>query len=270
MIEIIVGSILAVVVWVLLACLFQYCLKKKKNTSEPTLPTRLSTHVTIDATDSARRSMSSESTDSSHFVSHLEKIPINVLIDATNNFNDNMILGKGGFAVVFKGILNGELVAVKKFNSATMGTEQVKEFSFEIDVIGKLSHCNLVKLLGYCIHNIERYLVYEYMSAGTLHEHLQPSGHTPLTWAQRMKISLDVAHGIDYLHGLTQQKFIHRDLNPSNILLDQDLRAKVSDFGLVRTTEDKSSTSKPTGIFGYLAPEYVSMYNPHCSRYLHT
>ena len=85
-----------------------------------------------------------------------------------------------------------------------------------------------------------------------------------------MKISLDVAHGIDYLYGLTQQKFIHRDLNPSNILLDQDLRAKVSDFGLVRTIEDKSSTSKPTDIFGYLAPEYVSMYNPHCSRYLHT
>ena len=83
----------------------------------------------------------------------MEKIPINVLIDATNNFNNNMILGKGGFAVVFKCYLNGELVAVKKFNSATMGTEQVKEFSFEIDVIGKLSHHNLVKLLGYCIHN---------------------------------------------------------------------------------------------------------------------
>jgi len=96
MIEIIVGSILAVVVWVLLACLFQYCLKKKKNTSEPTLLTQLSTHIIIDATDSARRSMSSESTDSSHFVSHLEKIPINVLIDATNNFNDNMIQVKGG------------------------------------------------------------------------------------------------------------------------------------------------------------------------------
>ena len=174
------------------------------------------------------------------------------------------------FAVVFKGILNGELVAVKKFNSATMGTEQVKEFLFEIDVIGKLSHCNLVKLLGYYIHNTERYLVYEYMSAGTLREHLQPSGHTPLTWAQRMKISLDVAHGIDYLYGLTQQKFIHRDLNPSNILLDQDLRAKVSDFGLVRTIEDKSSTLKPAGTFGYLAPEYASMYNPHFSRYLRT
>jgi serine/threonine protein kinase len=192
---------------------------------------------------------------------------MHVLKDATNNFNENMVLGKGGFAVVFKGILNGEPVAVKKFNSATMGTEQVKEFLFETDVIGKLSHLNLVKLLGYCVNSTDRFLVYEYMSAGTLHEHLQSSGHTPLTWAQRRKISLDVARGIEYLHGLTQQKFIHRDLNPSNILLGQDLGAKVSDFGLVRTIEDKSSTSKPAGTFGCLAPEYASMYNPHCSRY---
>ena len=86
-----------------------------------------------------------------------------------------------------------------------------------------------------------------------------------------MKISLDVAHGIDYLHGLTQQKFIHRDLNPSNILLDQDLRAKVSDFGLVRTIEDKSSTLKPAGTFGYLAPEFSREVDDlwhHFSRYI--
>ena len=132
----------------------------------------------------------------------MEKILINVIIYATNNFNNNIIYGKGLFAVVFKGILNGELVAVKKFNSATMGTEQVKEFLFEIDVIGKLSHRNLVELIGYCIHNNERYLVYEYMSAGTLREHLQPSDHAPLTWAQRMNISLDVANRIEYLYGL--------------------------------------------------------------------
>ncbi|OEL38057.1 Receptor-like kinase TMK4 [Dichanthelium oligosanthes] len=151
-----------------------------------------------------------------------------------------MVLGKGAFAVVFKGILNEEPVAVKRFN----GTVQVKEFSLEIDVMGKLSHRSLVKLLGYCTHKTERILVYEYMSGGTLCEHLQPCGHTPLTWAQRMKISLDVARGMEYLHGMTQQSFVHRDLKPSNILLDQDLRAKVSDFGLVRIIGDKSSTSK--------------------------
>lgn len=204
--------------------------------------------------------MTARNTDAAfHSLSHVEKLTIDVLINATNNFDEDMILGKGGSAVVFKGILNEELVAVMRFNSDTMGTKQFRDFINEINVLGKLSHRNLVKLLGYCIHNTERLLVYEYMPAGTLWEHLKPSGHMPLTWAQRMMISLDVARGIEYLHGMTQQAFIHRDLKSSNILLDQDLRAKVSDFGLIRIAGNKSSTSKAVGTFGYLAPEYASM-----------
>ena len=104
MIEIIVGNILAIVVWVLIACLCRYCLKRKKNTNELALPTQLSTHFINYATDSARHSVSAESLDSSHSMSYLEKIPMHVRRDATNNFNENMIVGTEGFAIIFKDI----------------------------------------------------------------------------------------------------------------------------------------------------------------------
>ncbi|KAF8652948.1 hypothetical protein HU200_062378 [Digitaria exilis] len=260
MIGVIVGSTLAGVVILLLLAWLCLHIWKKRNASGPALETQVSTHMTTGTIDSTHQSLTTQCTDAAcQSLSHVEKLPINVLTNATNNFDENMILGKGGSAVVFKGVLNDEPVAVKRFNSDTMSTKQAKEFINEIDVVGKLSHRNLVKLLGYCIHNNERLLVYEYMPAGTLWERLKPSDHMPLTWAQRMMISLDVARGIEYLHGMNQQAFI-RDLKPSNILLDQDLRAKVSDFGLIKTAENKSSTSsKAVGTFGYLAPEYAGL-----------
>ncbi|KAL5204845.1 hypothetical protein ABZP36_009716 [Zizania latifolia] len=197
------------------------------------------------------------------FDSHGMQLPMEVLLKATNNFSEDCILGRGGFGVVFKGNLNGKLVAVKRCDGGTMGTKGHQEFLAEIDVLRKVRHRHLVALLGYCTHGNERLLVYEYMSGGTLREHLcdlQQSGYTPLTWTQRMIIALDVARGIEYLHGLAQETFIHRDLKPSNILLDQDLRAKVSDFGLVKPAKDteKALTTRVAGTFGYLAPEYAT------------
>jgi Leucine-rich repeat (LRR) protein len=224
-------------------------------------PTELYSHSSADSTNIADL-----------FESHGMQLPMSVLLKATNNFDEDYILGRGGFGVVFKGTLNGKLVAVKRCDSGTMGTKGLQEFMAEIDVLRKVRHRHLVALLGYCTHGNERLLVYEYMSGGTLREHLcdlQQSGYAPLTWTQRMTIALDVARGIEYLHGLAQETFIHRDLKPSNILLDQDLRAKVSDFGLVKLAKDtdKSMMTRVAGTFGYLAPEYASMFTSHFYKY---
>jgi Leucine-rich repeat (LRR) protein len=224
------------------------------NGSCSAVPSELYSHVSSDNTNIANP-----------FESHGMQLPINLLLNATNNFNEDFILGRGGFGVVYKGTLNGKLVAVKRCDSGTMGTKGLQEFMAEIDVLRKVRHRHLVALLGYCTNGNERLLVYEYMPGGTLREHLcdlQQSGYTPLTWAQRMIIALDVARGIEYLHGLAQETFIHRDLKPSNILLGEDLRAKVSDFGLVKLANDtdKSMMTRVAGTFGYLAPEYASMF----------
>jgi len=223
------------------------------NGSDSVIATELYSYASADSTTTA-----------DIFESHGMQLPMSVVLKATNNFDEDYILGRGGFGVVFKGTLNGKLVAVKRCDSGTMGTKGLQEFMAEIDVLRKVRHRHLVALLGYCTHGNERLLVYEYMSGGTLREHLcdlQKSGYTPLTWTQRMTIALDVARGIEYLHGLAQETFIHRDLKPSNILLDQDFRAKVSDFGLVKLAKDtdKSMMTRVAGTFGYLAPEYASM-----------
>ncbi|KAJ3671923.1 hypothetical protein LUZ60_008002 [Juncus effusus] len=187
---------------------------------------------------------------------------IESLRKATNNFSESNILGQGGFGIVYKGNHNGSLIAVKRSLSDSMGQKGQQEFKAEIDVLTKVRHRNLVALLGYCENGSERLLVYEYMSNGTLGQHLfdfVQSGARPLTWMQRLTIALDVARGIEYLHSLAQETFIHRDLKPSNILLDGEMRAKVSDFGLVKLAADreKSVMTRLAGTFGYLAPEYA-------------
>ncbi|XP_072981675.1 receptor protein kinase WSS1-like [Typha angustifolia] len=187
---------------------------------------------------------------------------IQSLRNATNNFSESNILGKGGFGVVYKGEHNGTTIAVKRNECDLMGKKGQEEFRAEIDVLKKVRHRHLVALLGYCENGAERLLVYEYMPGGTLGQHLfdlHESGYSPLTWKQRLTIALDVARGIEYLHSMAQETFIHRDLKPSNILLDKDMRAKVSDFGLVKLATDngKSMMTRLAGTFGYLAPEYA-------------
>ncbi|XP_039125012.1 receptor-like kinase TMK4 [Dioscorea cayenensis subsp. rotundata] len=191
---------------------------------------------------------------------HSMSMSIQALRIATNNFSEDYILGRGGFGVVYKGDLNGTLVAVKRNES--LGSKGMAEFHAEIDVLRKVRHRHLVGLLGYCIDGNERLLVYEYMPEGTLGQHLfewNEGRYAPLSWKQRLTIALDVARGIEYLHSLAQESFIHRDLKPSNILLDKDMRAKVSDFGLVKLADNtKSLATRLAGTFGYLAPEYAT------------
>ncbi|KAK4374157.1 hypothetical protein RND71_004834 [Anisodus tanguticus] len=191
-------------------------------------------------------------------------ISIQVLRQVTNNFNEENILGRGGFGVVYKGELHdGTKIAVKRMESGAMGTKGMNEFQAEIAVLTKVRHRHLVALLGYCVNGNERLLVYEYMPQGTLSQHLfewRELGYPILTWKQRVTIALDVARGVEYLHSLAQTSFIHRDLKPSNILLGDDMRAKVADFGLVRNAPDGkySVETRLAGTFGYLAPEYAA------------
>ncbi|KEH40666.1 putative protein kinase RLK-Pelle-LRR-IX family [Medicago truncatula] len=190
-------------------------------------------------------------------------ISIQVLREVTDNFSEKNILGKGGFATVYKGELDdGTKIAVKRMKSEMVGDQGLNEIKSEIAVLTKVRHRHLVALLGYCLDENEKLLVFEYMPQGTLSQHLfdwKDDGLKPLGWKRRLSIALDVARGVEYLHGLAQQIFIHRDLKPSNILLGDDMRAKVADFGLVRLAPEGQASfqTKLAGTFGYMAPEYA-------------
>lgn len=207
------------------------------------------------------------SSDAGHDIQMVEAgnmvISIQVLKNVTNNFSEENILGQGGFGTVYKGELHdGTKIAVKRMESGVITGKGLAEFKSEIAVLTKVRHRHLVALLGYCLDGNERLLVYEYMPQGTLSRHLfnwPEEGLKPLEWKKRLTLALDVARGVEYLHGLAHQSFIHRDLKPSNILLGDDMRAKVADFGLVRLApEGKGSIeTRIAGTFGYLAPEYA-------------
>ncbi|KAG2265954.1 hypothetical protein Bca52824_073033 [Brassica carinata] len=182
-------------------------------------------------------------------------IPMEVLRQVTNNFSEANILGRGGFGVVYAGELHdGTKTAIKRMESSSMGDKGRNEFQAEIAVLTKVRHRHLVALLGYCVNGYERLLVYEYMPQGNLGQHLfeyQELGYSPLTWKQRVSIALDVARGVEYLHSLAQQSFIHRDLKSSNILLGDDMRAKVADFGLVKNAPDGTTGRVTTKVDVY-------------------
>ncbi|XP_062112476.1 receptor-like kinase TMK3 [Humulus lupulus] len=191
-------------------------------------------------------------------------ISVQVLRNVTKNFAPENELGRGGFGVVYKGELDdGTKIAVKRMESGVIGSKAVDEFQAEIAVLSKVRHRHLVSLLGYSVEGYERLLVYEYMPQGALSKHLfhwKSANLEPLSWKRRLNIALDVARGMEYLHDLARQSFIHRDLKSSNILLGDEFRAKVSDFGLVKLAPDgekKSVVTRLAGTFGYLAPEYA-------------
>ncbi|KAH7425487.1 hypothetical protein KP509_11G056900 [Ceratopteris richardii] len=191
---------------------------------------------------------------------------------ATRNFRPDSLLGEGGFGYVFKGWIDehgtapmkpgtGLTVAVKTLNKS--GLQGHKEWLAEINFLGQFHHPNLVKLIGFCIEEEQRLLVYEFMERGSLENHLFRKGSVALPWNARMKIALAAAKGLDFLHsgGPNGSKpVIYRDLKASNILLGQDYTAKLSDFGLAKDGPegDKSHVStRVMGTYGYAAPEYV-------------
>ncbi|XP_065000475.1 proline-rich receptor-like protein kinase PERK15 [Musa acuminata AAA Group] len=185
------------------------------------------------------------------------------LKDATNNFESASMLGEGGFGRVFKGVLSdGTAVAIKKLSSG--GHQGDKEFLVEVEMLSRLHHRNLVKLVGYysCRDSAQNLLCYELVSNGSLDSWLHgPLGaNCPLDWETRMKIALDAARGLAYLHEDSQPCVIHRDFKASNILLENNFHAKVSDFGLAKQAPEGRAnylSTRVMGTFGYVAPEYA-------------
>lgn len=184
---------------------------------------------------------------------------------ATKHFRPDKVLGEGGFGVVYKGVIDETVrpgykttnVAIKELDPE--GFQGDKEWLAEVSYLGQLSHQNLVKLIGYCCEDEHRLLVYEYMASGSLEKHLFRRVCTTLTWSRRMKIALDAARGLAFLH-VSERPIIYRDFKTSNILLDADFNAKLSDFGLAKDGPMGDQTHVSTrvmGTYGYAAPEYV-------------
>ncbi|KAJ6721802.1 KINASE APK1B CHLOROPLAST putative-RELATED [Salix viminalis] len=200
--------------------------------------------------------------------SRLRKFTFNDLKFATRNFRPESLLGEGGFGCVFKGWVEengtapvkpgtGLTVAVKTLNHD--GLQGHKEWLAEVNFLGDLVHPNLVKLIGYCIEDDQRLLVYEFMPRGSLENHLFRRS-LPLPWSIRMKIALGAAEGLAFLHEEAERPVIYRDFKTSNILLDADYNAKLSDFGLAKDGPEGDKTHVSTrvmGTYGYAAPEYV-------------
>ncbi|KAJ9560284.1 hypothetical protein OSB04_005444 [Centaurea solstitialis] len=182
------------------------------------------------------------------------------ILSATNKFSSTNKLGEGGFGAVYKGKLaDGQEVAVKRLSKSS--AQGVKEFKNEIELIVKLQHTNLVRLLGCCIEKQEKILVYEYMCNNSLDFFLFDSSKTGLLdWNNRFVIIEGIAQGLVYLHKFSRLRVIHRDLKASNILLDDYLKPKIADFGmakLFRNNESQANTSRVVGTRGYMPPEYM-------------
>lgn len=182
------------------------------------------------------------------------------LKDATNSFSEANVLGQGIHGTVYHGQLPDGTHIVLKSLSNKRGQAQ-KDFEVEVEAIGRVRHKNLVRLIGYCIDGSQRMLVYEYIDNGNLDQWLHGSlgSLSPLSWSVRMNIVLDTAKGLAYLHEALEPKVVHRDVKSSNILLDNQWNAKVSDFGFAKLlgAENSHVTTRVMGTFGYVAPEYA-------------
>ncbi|GFP99364.1 protein kinase 2a chloroplastic [Phtheirospermum japonicum] len=192
---------------------------------------------------------------------YLKAFSLDELRRATSNFNEDSMLGEGGFGCVYKGWLDVEtLTATRRL--IPYGFQGHKEWLSEVNYLGRLRHPNVVKLIGYCIEGEDRILVYEYMPGGSLEGHLfKIAGRSPcLSWTKRIRVAVGAARGLCFLHE-SKSPVIYRDFKTSNILLDSNFNAKLSDFGLAKTGPTESETHVSTrvmGTEGYCDPRYLA------------
>lgn len=257
------GIASVVVLAVIFALLFCYCKNRREKSSDPKNNSPgwwpLFFHRgTLNSTANAKGSGTQYLKGSVALTRAGKRFTLAEIRAATNNFDESLMIGVGGFGKVFKGeIEDCTLAAIKRANPQS--EQGLAEFETEIEMLSKLRHRHLVSLIGFCDEQNEMILVYEYMANGTLRSHLFGSDLPPLTWKQRLDACIGAARGLHYLHTGAERGIIHRDVKTTNILLDENFVAKMSDFGLSKTGPSMEHTHVSTavkGSFGYLDPEY--------------
>uniref|UniRef100_A0A7N0SW13 non-specific protein-tyrosine kinase n=2 Tax=Kalanchoe fedtschenkoi TaxID=63787 RepID=A0A7N0SW13_KALFE len=195
------------------------------------------------------------------------QLSLEELKEKTDNFGSKSLIGEGSYGRVYYAILNsGKAVAVKKLDVSS-DPEPNNEFLTQLSMVSRLKHENLVELLGYCVEGSNRVLAYEFATMGSLHDILHGrkgvQGAQPgpvLDWMQRVRIAVDAARGLEYLHEKVQPSVIHRDIRSSNVLLFEEFKAKIADFNLSNQAPDMAArlhSTRVLGTFGYHAPEYA-------------
>ncbi|XP_078441463.1 leucine-rich repeat receptor protein kinase MSP1-like [Wolffia australiana] len=194
------------------------------------------------------------------FEPSLARVSMAVVAAATGNFSADRIVGDGGFGFVYRAEMpDGRAVAVKKLSPDAF--HGLREFRAEVETLGRVRHPNLARILGYCAAGPDRVLIYELAERGSLDQWLHEPGpdRPPLTWPARLRIAGGVAAGLAFLHGC-RPPIIHRDIKAGNVLLDEDFRARITDFGLARWAEPEKLqiSTQVAGTAGYMPPEYGS------------
>ncbi|KAK0606149.1 hypothetical protein LWI29_034595 [Acer saccharum] len=259
LILVVVVSVLGGLVFIGVLAVFIFFGLKKYRKTNPGEPLDSGSALLVFRGGSTHSRVTEKSVNGSNSLNLGLKVPFGEIQFATKNFDSKLVIGKGGFGTVYKGIFrNGVKVAVKR--SQPGSGQGLSEFQTEIMVLSKIHNRHLVSLIGYCDERSEMILVYEFMEKGTLKDHLYDSKFPCLSWKQRLEICVGAARGLQYLHKGSDVGIIHRDIKPTNILLDENLVAKVADFGLSRSgPPDQDQTHVSTavkGTFGFLDPEY--------------